>query len=157
MKRTNNYWIVLLLVWSIFLGGCGKTASASGNSCPAEGNGPPESVVESFYAWAIGQASGGREEGDFHPPEESYYLRPEVSPELVHHVEKAIAAFRDTAGGASPILCAQDIPEGFKVGEASIQGDEASVVVTTSFGTEITVELIFQDGLWKLREIRCQE
>jgi hypothetical protein len=95
------------------------------------------------------------DQNDPRPPEGESYLRPEVAPEIVYHFERTIASFGNK-GGYSPILCAQTIPETVTVGEATISGDTADVLVSTSFGTKFTVALVMWDGKWRMCDIGCR-
>jgi hypothetical protein len=70
-------------------------------------------------------------------------------------VDAIIASF-DDKGGYDPLLCAQDVPESFTVGEAVVFGDTATLAVHTSFeGHGFTVALQRVDGLWRVSDVLC--
>lgn len=124
----------------------------------------PEGVVESLYGWYIDYAGYDPETDTMNNPlvDGAYKTREEVAPEMVQRIEEAIAPF-DGYSGYDPVLCAQDIPQSFTVGEAAVSGKSASVVVTEIWnaGTEyeftsaLTVRLSLMDGQWKIAEVIC--
>jgi hypothetical protein len=146
----------LLSIFSLFLAvvlsACVGAASASVD--PSGDAATPEEIVESFYAWVIDWEYDPQQNAP-QPPEGHYYERQEIAPELVYHVERTIASF-DGKGGYDPLLCAQDIPENIRAGEATFNGDQATVIVTTSFDTEFSVALIQLGGQWKIRLVECR-
>jgi hypothetical protein len=146
-----RYISTVFLTLGLVLSGCAGAAGASTGA--SEEGVAPEEVVQSFYTWAIDWEFDPQQNGP-RPPEGKYYERPEVAPELVYHVERAIASF-DGKGGYDPLFCAQDIPESIQVGKATIAEGQASVLVNTSFDTQFNVTLIQREGQWKIQKVEC--
>ena len=112
----------------------------------------PEGAVEGFYGWYLWYA---RKAGN--PLADGAYRSSEyLSEAFVQQVDEIIASF--DKGGYDPFLCAQDVPESFTLVEAAVSGDQASVVVQTSFeGHAFTVELSEADGRWAISDVVCAE
>ena len=163
--------ISLVLAAVLSQTGCGTIPTAiqlpGGVGALTEAEAPaasPERVVESLYQWYIDYAGYDPETDTMNNPliDGSYKTREEVAPGMVQRVEETTASF-DGYGGYDPILCAQDIPQSFTVGEAVVSGESASVIVTEIWnpGTEyewantLTVRLSLMDGQWKIAEIIC--
>ena len=84
----------------------------------------------------------------------TYKERAELSPNFVGSLDAMVS---DPVGmPADPLLCAQDVPESFETGEATVAGDSATVPVTTSFsGHGFTVVLVQSDGAWLIDGVDC--
>lgn len=102
----------------------------------------PEQVTENFYRWYIDCQERKQEECTW---EKSEY----VSEQLI----KATESVR----GYDPILCAQDVPKKFTIGNAEIVGDYAVVPVTEEFYEPQTlkVELGLINNQWKITNVIC--
>lgn len=151
---SKSSWLVVAL--ALALGatavGCATTPE------PMEGGTgeAPEAVVQSFYDWYVEAAAFDPEAGSRGAPlqEGLYRDRPELSEAFVAELDATLA---DPAGlVADPLLCAQDVPETVTPGEASLEGETASVPVTTSFsGHSFTVELVKADTGWRIDGVAC--
>ena len=56
---------------------------------------------------------------------------------------------------ADPITCAQDRPTGIEILTSTMTGDQAAVMIKTSFETKIGIDLIKQNQLWLIDNITC--
>ncbi|MFH1899022.1 MAG: hypothetical protein ABIJ82_00935 [Patescibacteria group bacterium] len=114
----------------------------------------PEDVTKAFYDWYINCV-----EQSFESPEAPTCLYKEseyVTSELVEKIEAKYATF--TGGGADLIVCAQDIPTSFVVGETINQENMVQVMVTEYFGefpNKLSVYLKLVDGKWRIFDIVC--
>ena len=141
-KQFTLFVLTMALGLTIVLDRCSPAPASSEAMSVA-----PETVVESFYNWYLGYPGNPLVDGAYRSSE---YL----TTEFVRKADEIIASF--DKGGYDPFLCAQDIPESFAVNEAVISGDEAGVVVHTSFeGHMFTVDLQRVDGQWKITDIIC--
>ena len=128
------------------LSGCGP-APEPVNASPADAT--PEEVVESFYTWYVDYPGNPMVEGAYRSSE---YL----DEAFVQKVDGIIASF--DRGGYDPFLCAQDIPASFTVEDAVVSGDEARVVVRTSFeGHSFTVVLRPVNEQWEISDVLCAQ
>jgi hypothetical protein len=138
-------------VWKIVDVACGGQESAF--PMP-EGPIPvtPEGPVAGFYSWYIWYA---RNVGN--PLADGVYRSSEyLTEEFVQKVDGIISSF--DKGGYDPFLCAQDVPESFTVADAVMSGDQASLVVHTSFeGHAFTVEVSEMNGRWAISDVICAE
>jgi hypothetical protein len=115
----------------------------------------PASVVTRFYEGHL-DSFGDRASGEMRNPlvDGTYRTSSYLTPEFIEWVDQTVASAGP--GAADPFLCAQDVPEGFTVGEPVIQGDEASAVVSTTFpGHSFTVRLIRSSSGWKISDVEC--
>lgn len=112
----------------------------------------PEGAARGFYDWYLWYV---REAGN--PLVDGVYQSSEyLTPDLVQKVDEILASF--DRGGYDPFLCAQDIPESIVVREVALSGDEASLVVQTSFEDHFfTLELREKSGRWAISDVICQE
>ncbi len=107
----------------------------------------PQEVVEEFYSWYLGYEGNPLSSGAY---KESPYLAPSFKEYLDSGYER----------GADPVLCAQDIPPSFEVGEVSISGGTARVNLRQSFGPSgriVPVELEKVEGKWLISDVFCSE
>lgn len=103
----------------------------------------PEQVVSDFYAWYV------------HYPgnplvDKAYYgAGLFLTPGLIEEIDAIVASF--DKGGFDPLLLAQDVPGAVTAEPAVIDGDTATVVVSTSFeGHTFTVRLVKDGPIWKI-------
>jgi hypothetical protein len=132
--------------------GCSSQAQAA---APQTVETTPDEVVTEFYADYLAY-SGDPASGDFRNPmvDRMYAERSDLTDEFITQIDELLASF--DGAGYDPLLCAQAIPESITTAEATINGDEAVVHVTTSFiDHSLDVELIKMDGGWKINNIRC--
>jgi hypothetical protein len=70
-------------------------------------------------------------------------------------VDGILAGF--DGGGYDPILCAQDVPTGVSVVAETVEGQEATVEVESSFeGHGLTVRLAQEGGYWAITGVTCR-
>jgi len=82
----------------------------------------------------------------------AYRDLPFLSAEFVEKVDGILAGFDE--GGYDPILCAQDIPSGVTVVAETIEGQEATIEVETSFeGHGFTVRLAQDGPFWTITDV----
>lgn len=119
----------------------------SGEEEPAPEKVLAEAAAEAFYEWYADYPGN--------PLVDRAYQTSDLLTEgLVEKVDQILASFEK--GGYDPFLCAQDVPSSFIVGEATVDGDRASLVVHTSFeGHAFTVELQKLEGRWLLSDVIC--
>jgi hypothetical protein len=80
---------------------------------------------------------------------------PFLAPEFVQQVDEILAGFE--RGGYDPFLCAQDVPSEVLAQAATVDGDTATVTMSTSFeGHGFTVDLRAVDGQWLVAGVNCQ-
>lgn len=121
----------------------------------AQGQGAgPEAVAEAFYTEWVGALQD--REGGFDPV--SYRESAYLSERLVQAVDETRAGFN--RGGFDPLLCAQDVPAAWKVGEMAVDGDYAEATIEmlwtgNPMAYEVPVVLREFNGAWKLDEVRC--
>jgi hypothetical protein len=143
MKFTYAFLTLLLL--ALFLPACQNLPAAS-PSDPLMMT--PEEVVESYYNWLM-QYPGNP------TAEHAYRESPFLTPEFILSIDETVSGFR--LGGADPFLCAQDIPDKVFVQQADVVGDRAVVRVNSSFeGHSFLVDLVQEDGEWKISRVRCR-
>jgi hypothetical protein len=111
----------------------------------------PEGAVAGFYSWYLWYArNGGNVLAD-----EVYRQSEYLTEEFVQEVAETVASFEK--GGYDPFLCTQDVPEGLSLDTPIVSGDEASLVVRTSFeGHAFTVELQETEGRWAISGVVCE-
>lgn len=116
----------------------------------------PEEVAQAFYAWYL-DAFGDPAAGTFHSPlsNKMYQGSPYLTPSFVGHVDELLAGFEGQSG-YDPFLCAQDIPQEVTPTGTFWHGEQASVVVRTSFPDHfITLDLQKMENEWKIGNITC--
>lgn len=143
---------LLCLLFFLVAAGCSSLAQAAS---PEKVEKAPEQVVETFYADYLDYI-GDPASDTFRNPmvDRMYAERDDLTPEFITQIDELLASFE--GAGYDPFLCAQAIPESITVGAASIDGEEATVSVTTSFVNHgLEVDLVNVDGEWKINNIRC--
>jgi hypothetical protein len=106
----------------------------------------PEEVVEGFYNWYL--------EYPGNPNQGAYRESPFLTVSLMDKTAETVAGFQ--MGGYDPFLCAQDSPDKIFVDRAEISGGTATIRVTSSFqGHEFRVQLVQEDGEWKMDQVQC--
>ncbi len=111
----------------------------------------PEQVVNEFYEWYIGYASGA--EGKSPLVDGVYKTTGKLTDGFIRQIEDVVASF--DRGATDPILCAQDVPTRVTVRQVALEGEQANVLVETSFENHsLWVELVQVDGQWKINDIR---
>lgn len=135
---SKKVWIMLCLILAAILASCNST----GGTQPKDS---PESVVADFYTWFLADPAAGPKD-----PLESEAL----APELVKRIQQARA--ENDIEQAVNFVCAQDFPERMDIEETSLNGDEATVKVKSSFGNTITVVMKVYDGEWKISDVSCK-
>jgi hypothetical protein len=103
----------------------------------------PEDVVTDFYAWYVHYPGN--------PLADEAYRGAGLflTQDFIEKVADTVASF--DKGGFDPILLAQDVPETVVAEPAVIDGDTATVAVSTSFeGHTFVVRLVKDDPIWKI-------
>lgn len=120
----------------------------------------PGAVVTRFYGWYLDYIGEG--ETRQNPLVDRAYRSSELLSEgFIAEIDETLASFGE-GPGFDPILRAQDVPVRIEVGEATVDGDEASVTVEMFWGGNptpservVTLELI--DGAWKITGVANAE
>jgi hypothetical protein len=115
----------------------------------------PAQVVEGFYSWYLAYIGDPASETFRNPMVDRAYRGHELlTDRFVRQVDELLDSFEH--GGYDPFLCAQDIPQELTAREIVLDGATVEVEVTTSFfGHHFRVDLVDQDGTWKIDDIRC--
>ncbi len=115
----------------------------------------PGRVVTRFYEWYLrcfGDPGSGKTDNPL--VDGAYRTNRYLSQEFIHRVDETVGSF--SQGGYDPFLCAQDVPESFTVDPPIVQGNEASVVVRTSFPENtFAVHLVRVDAHWRIADVSC--
>ena len=125
--------------------------------CGAPAATMPEQAVEGFYGWYL-EYVGVQGSGQMRNPlaDGAYRSSPYLTPGAIQKVDRIVASF--DKGGYDPFLCAQDVPASYALDQVVVSGEEASVVVHTSFeGHTFTVELQQVGGRWAISDVLCAE
>ena len=115
----------------------------------------PSEVVETFYDWYL-DTIGDPGSDEFGNPlvDRAYRSSKYLTARLVHTIDLAVESGQPLF--YDPFLCAQDIPRGLGVGDATLMGDTAIVEVYTSFARhKFRVELTAAEGSWQIDNVRC--
>ena len=115
----------------------------------------PAQVVEGFFSWYLAYIGDPASETFRNPMVDRAYRGHELlTDRFVRQVDELLDSFEH--GGYDPFLCAQDIPQELTAREIVLDGAMVEVEVTTSFfGHHFRVDLVDQDGTWKIDDIRC--
>ncbi|NLE43877.1 MAG: hypothetical protein GX620_04075 [Chloroflexi bacterium] len=117
---------------------------------PKEPSLSPQEVVSKFYRWYIGYPGNPL-------VDKEYRHSPYLTESFIKAADEATASF-DTGGG-DPFLLAQDIPEEYVVGQATVSGDQANVVLEFYWRgnpnpTYRRVDLELVDGEWRISGVK---
>jgi hypothetical protein len=105
----------------------------------------PQALVEWFYAAYLNYPGNPL-------VSRAFLSQATMTAEFVEKVNGILNSF--DKGGYDPILMAQDVPTSVEVGEAQIEGSQATVPIATSFeGHSLIVTLQQEDGVWKIADI----
>ncbi|MEO7987747.1 MAG: hypothetical protein ABI766_14545 [Gemmatimonadales bacterium] len=96
----------------------------------------PEAVVQAFYNWYVTDTNWNH-----------LLVRPDLTPGFV-------ALLKQFDGAANPIVCAQDYPDKFAAGAATMSGSSATVKVTSVLGNP-TVKLTLGPAGWRISAVDC--
>ncbi len=110
----------------------------------------PEQAVNNFYQEWINH--------DGNPMVDKIYSdNPLVTASLSQQIDSILASF--DKGGYDPVLCAQDKPQNFSLGQVTIDGNNASVVLTENFGgsEKSIIVSLKKDFDWQIDNIICNE
>ncbi|MBK8901533.1 MAG: DUF3828 domain-containing protein [Anaerolineaceae bacterium] len=131
---------------------CDEWAFYNG-TCPTDTAATPQEVVEAFYAWYL-DLMADRTSSDFVNPLTTGLYRDSdyLTADFVAQIDAELAN-KDEPGGGDPILLAQDVPVQVEAQEASINGDEATVVLLRYWGgnpepSPMVVHLREENGRW---------
>jgi hypothetical protein len=115
----------------------------------------PAQVVEGFFQWYLAYMGDPTTDAFRNPMVDRAYGESDLlTGRFVQQIDELLASF--DGAGYDPFLCAQDIPRSLSTEEIALDGAIAEVEVTTNFvGHRFHVDLINQDGAWKIDNIRC--
>jgi hypothetical protein len=116
----------------------------------------PEEVTQDFYTWYL-EYFGDPGAGTFRSPlaDKSYQNSEYLTPSFVGHIDEVLAGFGNQ-GGYDPFLCAQDIPQEVLADGTFWHGEQASVLLRTSFPNHfMTVDLYKNRWTWQIGNITC--
>ena len=148
----NRILSLFCLMFVLLAAGCSSMVQAA---APKTAENTPDQVVAEFYADYLAYI-GDPASDDFHNPlvDRMYAERSDLTGEFITQIDELLASF--DGAGYDPFLCAQAIPESMSTAEAAINGDDATVHVTTSFiDHSLEVDLVKRDGGWKINNIHC--
>ena len=143
MNKRYTYLIVLALC--LLLSGCAWFTP--------QPDIPPEQIVTRFYRWYIGYPGNPLVDRE-------YRYSPYLSAGFIAEIDATLDGF--TAGGADPILLAQDIPASFSIEQVTSSGDQAQVNVHFYWGGNPTpsprqIDLLLVDGQWLIDGVSIPE
>ncbi len=106
----------------------------------------PQEVTTRFFRWYIGYPGNPL-------ADKEYRNSPYLAEGFIQEVDTIVASF--DAGGYDPFLLAQDIPEQFSVGEATVADERANVLIRLYWGGNPNpsvrqVDLQQIGGEWKI-------
>ncbi|MBN1667577.1 MAG: DUF3828 domain-containing protein [Anaerolineales bacterium] len=133
-------FLCLILLSTLVLTACGNAAPAG--DLPET---PPETVVQDFYAWYLGERSAGPK--DLHDSSA-------ISAGLLARYDEARQSAQP--GNMVSLVCAQDFPDNITVIDTQVNGERATVTVTSSFGNTIELTLLVADGTWQIDDVTCK-
>lgn len=155
MYKKTTFAISIFILLSLFMQGCGSKIQA-GDSAQPKPTASPSQISEAFYAWYLDYL-GDPASNTFRSPlaDRAYRDSKYLTPSFIEHVDEILASF-EGRGGYDPFLCAQDIPEEIKADSIFWQGEEASVLMRTSFPNHyMTVDLEKNGDAWQIGNIVC--
>jgi hypothetical protein len=145
---------VIFILLALFVQGCGNIAQTE---LPRqESVASPTEVSETFYVWYI-DAFGDPESNNFGSPlsNKEYHDSPYLTPSFIGYADEIVASFENQSG-YDPFLCAHDIPQTVIADGTFWHGEQASVVMRTTFpGHFFTLDLQKIGGEWKIGNITC--
>ncbi|MDF1497059.1 MAG: DUF3828 domain-containing protein [Patescibacteria group bacterium] len=112
-------------------------------------NTPEQSVNEFYGSWINYEGNP--------MVDKIYRNNPLITAGLTQQIDSILASFDKS--GYDPVLCAQDKPQNFSLGVVTVDGNNASVVLTENFGgseKNIIVSLK-KDTNWQIDNIICEE
>jgi hypothetical protein len=129
-------WILLAV--ALILVGC--SGWPIGRTAEEQTHDSPDVVVQRFYTWYLDDSQA--------EPKDALQSGV-LSEELSARMKSALP------GNSVNFVCAQDFPESVSVGLASIEGDQASVPVETSWGGRLQIRLKSIEGAWLIDDVQC--
>jgi hypothetical protein len=135
----------IIVLFVVALSGCALAAREPALS--------PQEVVTQFYRWYIGYPGNPL-------VDKEYRASPHLASSFIQAVDQTLAS--QERGGGDPFLLAQDIPERFAVGEATVSGEQAGVALRFYWGGNPTpshrlVYLERIEGEWKIAGVSIPE
>lgn len=113
---------------------------------------PPDEVVKTFYTWYIDSWHVPNRE---HIAPDAYKQTGYLTEELIQEIDQAVEEMRKQGPGFDPILYAQDVPQHVRVEQTDVQGEQATVLLSSSFqGHLLEIGLQQIDGIWKISRIQ---
>lgn len=138
MKKIASFSLILLVL--LVMAACGSPAPSG--ELPET---PPESIVDDFYAWYLGERSTGPKN-----PHDSSAISADLLARYDEGMQSALP------GNGISFVCAQDFPDSVTVTGTQINDQQAQVTVASSFGNSIELTLINVDGSWQINDVICQ-
>ena len=129
----------LFLVLIFLLVGCGSTDQVSVPDAD------PGDVVREFFDWYLGDRSGPPKD-----PRESDFLAETLVTRIDEMMESSVPVDQVS------FVCAQDFPDTVEVVSSEIDGENAEVLVRTSFGTNVRLMLQPIEGQWRIYDVKCE-
>jgi len=113
----------------------------------------PEEVAKTFYTWYIESLYSPNPE---QMTPDAYKQTGYLTEELVQKIDEAKEKMRQQGGqGFDPILYAQDVPQHVRVEQVDVQGEQATVLLSSSFpGHLLEIDLQQIDGIWRISGIQ---
>ena len=128
--------MMFVLLSAILLAACANNSIAN---VPASS---PDQVVEQFYSWYLGDREmGPKDLRDSELLSQTYFKKLEES---------------SGPGMGSTMVCAQDFPDQVMVEETETDGNHGRVMVKTSFGNHIAIDLQLENNQWLIIAATCQ-
>jgi putative hemolysin len=151
-KRFTLFVLALSLLF--IFSGC-QASNEAGEIAP-EATTPVE-VTENFYNWYFDYIGEPDTEGMKNPlVDRAYRSSPHLTAAYITKVDMILTSFDQ--GGYDPFLQAQDFPQSFTVEEDYTAESDACVIVheqwTGSPTRDLTIDLVREDGAWKINNIR---
>ena len=124
--------------------------AAGGAKAPAPG---PADAVKAFYTFHFAHDMGFTEKN---LTARKGWLSPELFGLLAAELKKPTSPNEVPLIEGDPFTDSEEYPKSFKVGDASIQTDKASVPVTLIWPdekTSVTVKLVLASGEWRIDDV----
>jgi hypothetical protein len=165
VTKKSLSWILVLLIGILLVGVIIilPTLASSGNDYEQaethdsiEALERPDVVAQEFYTWYL-QAFGDIASGTFGSPlsDKAYHESQHLTTSFMEHVDEILEGFKNKSS-YDPFLCAQNIPQEVTPVGTFLHGDQASVVMGTTFpGHFITLDLQMMRDEWKISNITC--
>jgi hypothetical protein len=133
--------ILILLAIAAVLAGCSGWPNRAAGEKPQDS---PEQVVQRFYNWYLDDMQAAPKDA-----RQSGVLTEELAAKI------EAGKFSNQPVATVNFVCAQDFPESVTVGAASVEGDQATVPVETSWGGRLEISLVSPEDAWLIDDVQC--